>query len=82
MNCFEEVDTDNSRVVMKNGMIYCFESRGGSGGGGIAVGKVENDLRLIYLEKPYDTIQYETILIDTRMIKEIIINGDVVYKAE
>ena len=79
--CFEDVDIDNSYVLMKDGTKYCFRDWGCSGGGGPASGKIESHSRLTYTLKPHSGLEEETILIDTREIAQITINGDIVYKA-
>ena len=76
--CFENIDLDHSKVIMKDGTVYYFENRGQSGGGGIYTG-VKTTYHLQYALDPHNTLDTERLLIDTRQIEQIILNGDVVY---
>lgn len=77
--CFEPVR--NSKIIMKDGTSYILEYHGGAGCGGPAAEKIEQEMKFVYREKPIRTLEMEKTLIDTRQIKQIIINGDIIYEA-
>ena len=66
---------------MKDGTSYILEYHGGAGCGGPAAEKIEQEMKFVYREKPIRTLEMEKTLIDTRQIKQIIINGDIIYEA-
>ena len=79
--CFYSLDGDTSRVVMKDGSVYYFADMGVSSGGGAVIGKMVSQHKMNYEKKPHQTLFAERILLDTREIDRIMINGDTVYQS-
>lgn len=76
---FYDIDSSNSKVIMQDGTIYYLSDDGGSN----SWSEGENNKvkqRLAYSHEPSPATIQEIVLVDTRKISEIIINGDTVYK--
>ena len=76
---FQPIDMKNSKVIFNDGTELYLEGTQGSGSGGPASGEVHDSVILSYRTMPDLTYYLEDTLIDTREIKQIIINGDTVY---
>lgn len=76
---FQPIDMKKSKVIFNDGTELYLEGTQGSGGGGPASGEMHDSVILSYRTVPDLTYYLEDTLIDTREIKQIIINGDTVY---
>ena len=80
-NCFWQFDSDNSKIVMKDGTEYRFVGWGSGASGGPATGILNETQRLTYqIDVTNKYIPSYNKFIDVRKVKEVIINGDTVYQ--
>lgn len=81
-NCFWEFDPDNSKIIMKDGTEYNFINWSAGANGGPATGVLDETLILTYKIDVTDKyIPSYNKFIDVRQVKEVIINGDSVYRS-
>ena len=80
-NCFWKFEPDNSKIIMKDGTEYPFINWSAGASGGPATGVLDETLILTYKIDVTDKhiLPYNQ-FIDVRQVKEVIINGDSVYK--
>lgn len=78
--CFQNIDSLRSWVTLEDGTRYYLVMTAGAGDMNHAANRFEENLRLQYKSIPDPAFADETIIVNTGKIRQIIVNGDIIYE--
>ena len=78
--CFRDIDSAESKVVLDDGTVYYPVLNASSSGMNESANRFEETVRLQYKTVPSPAFEDEVIIVDTANIRQIIINGAVIYE--
>lgn len=78
--CFRDIDSADSKVVLDDGTVYYPVLNASSSGMNESANRFEETVRLQYKTVPSPAFEDEVIIVDTAKIRQIIINGAIIYE--